>query len=175
MSDSLWHQAPVSMGFSREEYWSGLPCPPPEDLSDPGIEPGFPALQADSLPSELLGKHLTHEEVSPSPSSPMHLFHHPFLSQEFWFLLSSSSRPRILTCFSVRRSPVHSLYPCVPFEAMYPPVVRAIHSALVYPFLFSTSRSWQLPRLLLCRPYYASVFSSVQFSRSVMSDSLRPH
>ena len=32
-------QAPLSMGFSRQEYWSGLPCPPPEDLPDPGIEP----------------------------------------------------------------------------------------------------------------------------------------
>ena len=34
------HQAPLSMGFSRQEYWSGLPCPPPGDLPDPGIKPG---------------------------------------------------------------------------------------------------------------------------------------
>ena len=46
------HQAPLSMEFSRQEYWSGLPFPFPEDLSNPGIEPGSPALQADSLPSE---------------------------------------------------------------------------------------------------------------------------
>ena len=46
------HQAPLSMGFSRQEYWSGLPCPPPGDLPDPGIEPRSCALQADSLPSE---------------------------------------------------------------------------------------------------------------------------
>ena len=45
-------QAPVSVGFSRQEYWSGLPFPSPEDLPDPGIEPESPALQADSLPSE---------------------------------------------------------------------------------------------------------------------------
>ena len=41
------HQAPLSMGFSRQEYWSGLPCPPPGDLPNPGIEPvslTFPAL-----------------------------------------------------------------------------------------------------------------------------------
>ena len=38
------YQAPLSMGFSRQEYWSGLPFPSPEDLSDPGIEPGYPAL-----------------------------------------------------------------------------------------------------------------------------------
>ena len=45
-------QAPLFMGFSRLEYWSGLPCPPPGDLPDPGIEPRSPALQADSLLSE---------------------------------------------------------------------------------------------------------------------------
>ena len=43
------YQAPPSMGFSRQEYWSGLPFPSPGDLPDPGIEPGPPALQADSL------------------------------------------------------------------------------------------------------------------------------
>ena len=39
-------QAPLSMGFPREEYWAGLPFPSPADLPDPGIEPGFPTLQA---------------------------------------------------------------------------------------------------------------------------------
>ena len=46
-------QAPLSVGFSRQEYWSELPFPSPEDLPDPGIELGSPALQADSLPTEL--------------------------------------------------------------------------------------------------------------------------
>ena len=46
-------QAPLSMEFSRQEYWSGLPCPSPGDLPDPGIEPRSPALQAESLPFEL--------------------------------------------------------------------------------------------------------------------------
>ena len=46
----------LSMGFSRQEYWSGLPLPPPGDLPGPGIEPRSPALQADTLPSESLGK-----------------------------------------------------------------------------------------------------------------------
>ena len=49
-------QAPLSMGFSRQEYWSGLPFPPPGDLPDPGIEPGSPALEADALTSEPPGK-----------------------------------------------------------------------------------------------------------------------
>ena len=44
------------MGFSGQEYWSGLPCSPPGDLPDPGLEPGSSALQADSLPSEPPGK-----------------------------------------------------------------------------------------------------------------------
>ena len=53
---TLARQALLCMGFSRQERWSGLPYPPPGDLPDPGInsgiEPKFPALQADSLPSE---------------------------------------------------------------------------------------------------------------------------
>ena len=48
-------QAPPSMGFSRQEYWSGLPFPSPGDLPDPGIKPRSPTLQADALPSELKG------------------------------------------------------------------------------------------------------------------------
>ena len=47
------HQAPLPMGFSRPGYWSGLPFPSPGDLPNPGIDPGSPALQADSLPTEL--------------------------------------------------------------------------------------------------------------------------
>ena len=56
---TLWtvaYQAPPSMGFSRQEYWSGLPFPSPGDLPDPGIEPGSPAFQADALTSEPPGK-----------------------------------------------------------------------------------------------------------------------
>ena len=50
------YQVPPSMGFSRQEYWSGLPFPSPGDLPDPGIEPGSPALQADTLPTKPPGK-----------------------------------------------------------------------------------------------------------------------
>ena len=53
-------QAPLSMGFSRQEYWSGVPFPSPGDLPDPGIELWPPALQADSLPSE-------------PPGTPLHI------------------------------------------------------------------------------------------------------
>ena len=57
---TLWtvaYQAPLSMGFSRQEYWSGLPFPFPGDLPDPGIEPGSPTLEADSLTSEPQGSY----------------------------------------------------------------------------------------------------------------------
>ena len=53
---TLAHQACLSLGILQQEYWSGLPCPPPGDLPNPGIDPIFPALQADSLPAELSGK-----------------------------------------------------------------------------------------------------------------------
>ena len=61
MSDSVipWtvaRQAPLSMGFSRQEYWSGVSFPSPVDLPNPGVKPGSPTLQANSLPSESPGK-----------------------------------------------------------------------------------------------------------------------
>ena len=49
-------QAPLSKEFSSQEYWIGLPCPPPGDLPNPGIQLGSPELQANSLPTELSGK-----------------------------------------------------------------------------------------------------------------------
>ena len=51
------YQAPPSMEFSRQEYWSGLPFPSPGELPDPDIEPGSPTWQADALPSQPPGKH----------------------------------------------------------------------------------------------------------------------
>ena len=55
------YQAPWSMELSRQEYRSGLPFPPPEDLPNPGIEPGSPALRADALLSEPPGKSVSRE------------------------------------------------------------------------------------------------------------------
>ena len=56
-------QAPLSMGFSRQEYWSGLPFLSPGDLSDPGIKPRSPALQVDYLSSEPPGKSVRKGEI----------------------------------------------------------------------------------------------------------------
>ena len=62
------------MEFSRQESWSGVPCPPPGDLPNPGIEPGSPTLQADSLPSEPPGKpkwqnHVTNYTAEENPKN----------------------------------------------------------------------------------------------------------
>ena len=59
------YQAPPSMGFSRQEYWSGLPFLSAGDLPDPGIEPWSPAFQADALTSEPPGKPIVVVSVNP--------------------------------------------------------------------------------------------------------------
>ena len=75
------HQAPLSTGFSRQEYWSGLPFPSPGDLLDPGIKPISPALQADSLPFEPLGKLKTWD---------MTISHAPFSCNTYKYQKSSN-------------------------------------------------------------------------------------
>ena len=55
-TDSSLHQAPLSMGFSRQDYWSGLPLPAPGNLPNPGIESRSLTLSTDALPSEPPGK-----------------------------------------------------------------------------------------------------------------------
>ena len=86
------HQAPLSMEFSRQEYWTGLPFPSPGDLPDPGIEPRFSALQADSLPSEPPGKlpiwnkHFKIEEWHPKTSLPKIVAEKLFLRLDNWGL-----------------------------------------------------------------------------------------
>ena len=89
---TLWtiaYQAPLSMGFPRKEYWSGLPCASPGDIPDPEIKPESPALQADSLL-------LSHQKVKVKSLSGVRLFLTPwtvayqvppsmgFSSQECW-------------------------------------------------------------------------------------------
>ena len=66
------YQAPLSMGFSRQEYWSGLPLPSPEDLPNPRIELVSAALKADSLPSEPPGKAKVGlvQDLNPGPLAP---------------------------------------------------------------------------------------------------------
>ena len=69
------HQAPLSAEFSRQEYWSGLQFPSPEDLPKPGTEPESLALQADSLPFKLQG----------SPEFFFFFNHNTFITKSFFF------------------------------------------------------------------------------------------
>ena len=64
------HKTPQSLGFPRQEYWSGLPSSSPGDLPDSGIQPGSPALQADSLPSQPPGRPLCPEWPPQSMAAP---------------------------------------------------------------------------------------------------------
>ena len=63
------YQAPPSMGFSRQEYWSGLPFPSPGDLPDPGIEPWSPTFQADALTSEPPGNSKWIKDLNVKPET----------------------------------------------------------------------------------------------------------
>ena len=68
---TLWivaHQAPLSMGFSREEYWSGFPCPPPRDLPNPGIKPA--SLMSPALAGRFFTTSATWEPPPPAPPPP---------------------------------------------------------------------------------------------------------
>ena len=90
---TLWtvaHQAPLSMGFVWQEYWSGLPFPPPGSLPDPGIEPGSPAFQADTLTSEPPGK--PHDQPRQHIKKQRHYFANIGLSSESYDFSSSHIR-----------------------------------------------------------------------------------
>ena len=95
-------QAPLSMGFSRQEFWSGQPSPSPGDIPDPRIKAGFPALQTDSLPSKPQGKtkcqSLSHVQLFATPWTITH--QDPpsmeFLRKEYW-----SGQPFPSTSFKV--------------------------------------------------------------------------
>ena len=70
-------QSPLSIGYSRQEYWSGLPCPLPGDLPNPGIEPRSPTLQVDSLPSEPPWKPSVLRKQTLGPQAWSHVQYHP--------------------------------------------------------------------------------------------------
>ena len=88
-------QAPQSMGFPRSEYWSGLSCPPPEDLPDPGIKPGYPALQADSVLSEPPGKSF----IFPLPACPIFPSFKVPVGKPFQLLQPENSSPWFILDF----------------------------------------------------------------------------
>ena len=87
------HQVPLSMRFSRQGYWSGLPFSSPGDLPNPGIEPGSPVLQANSLPTELQGKpvHKSRRRKSRNNKSPESTKQKTSLPQEKFIMANNNN------------------------------------------------------------------------------------
>ena len=114
------------MGFSRQEYWSGLPCPPPGDLPNPGMEPRSPTLQADSLPSEPPGEpKLMHRFSSVQSLSRVQLFVTPWTAacQASLSITNSQSSPKPMSIESVM--PSNHLILCCPLlllPSIYPSI-----------------------------------------------------
>ena len=91
------HQAPLSLAFSRREHWSGLPCPPPGDLPNPGIEPRSPKFQVNSLPSEPPGEPGSIGRPAPSGRDKVR----PDGALDLYFCFTEWSRQKIKTISSV--------------------------------------------------------------------------
>ena len=130
VSDSLWPHglSPTRLlcpwGFSRQEYWSGLPCPPPGDLPSPGLEPRSPALQVDSLPSEPPGK------CKNTGVGSLSLLQRIFLTQELnWDLLHFRW---ILYQLSYQGSPILSL---LGPRLFFNPSIKIFISLIIYVWL----------------------------------------
>ena len=120
------------MGFSRQECWSGLPCPPPGHLPNPGIKPESPALQADSLPLTLQGNPCVYG------ISPLFWISFPFRSPQ------STEVPVRYSRFSLVPYFIHSsVFISVPTSQFIPPIFSLPVS--VYVFCISVSQ------LLLCK------------------------
>ena len=105
------HQAPLSLGFSKQEYWSGLPFPSPGD-PNPGIEPRSPALQVDSLPTEPPGSPNTQhscqlERLNPDPTDLFSLH----LSSLFLFCFKPLDLEVVVFAAIASSSPIVSLNP----------------------------------------------------------------
>ena len=100
---TLWtvaHQGPPFMGFSRQEYWIGLPFPSLGDLPNPGIKPRSPSLQENSLPSEPQGSPIQGYKAHFLPHSFVHLFQHHLL-QRYMFLCWITLIPLLKTKLTI--------------------------------------------------------------------------
>ena len=123
---TLWSvacQVPLSMGFSKQEYWSGLPCPPSEDLPDPGIKPQSPALQAESL--------LLSHQGSPCTCVCVYIYMYVYL---YWNA-SAVSEWKLLLCQT----------PCDPMDYTVHGILQARILEWV-DFPFSRGSSWPRDR-----------------------------
>ena len=107
------HQAPPSMGFSRKEYWSGLPFPPPGDLPNPGIELRSPALQAEALTSEPPGKpSIKQWELTQRKPLEYKTWHHPTTSSTLWRTPHLNHKQNKNTNPIISKQDYHFTHPC---------------------------------------------------------------
>ena len=157
VSDSLQlHGLPARhvcpRGFSRQEYWSRLPCPPPEDIPNPGIKPMSPPLQMYSLLSELLGN------LKNTGVDSLSLLQGIFLTQE--------SNQDLLNCrwilyqLSYQGSPI-------PLLGIYPEEIiieKHTHISVFIAALFTIARIWKQPRYLLADKWIKNCGTCTQWS-----------
>ena len=121
---TLWtlaHQGPLSMRFSRQEYWSGLPSPSPGDLPNAGIEPGSPALQVDSLPTELQGKRTNSQML---------------LSVQFSYSVMSDSATQWTAAHQISLSNSQNLLKLMSIESVMPSNYLILCHPLLLPSIF---------------------------------------
>ena len=146
------YQAPPSVGFSRQECWSGLPFPSPGDLPHPGIKPGSPALWADALPSEPPGKprknHIVGQSSLAGELTPLIVIFLPHWHLQYFSSLRSACLPDVhgLCCFSRNVSKGSCLKEKKPYSHISLPIKRVrMASAVCFQSASKQKWNWQLP------------------------------
>ena len=161
---TIARQDPLFMGFSRQEYWSALPFPSPEDLPSTGIKPGYSAFQTDSLLTELRGKLSILLMLSQIQLSILSIPCSRYCGAEkkhSCFALSKLLNERICE---------YNKSVAIKFERLCFAVI--LQGTILF---WGTEIFVYKPMCWENRPWLCFQFSSVQFSCSVVSDSLQPH
>ena len=147
------HQAASFMGFSRLEYWSGLPCPPPGDLPDPGIEPiapASPALTDGFFTTEPPEKpHFCHPTVKLNHNYTYTLFILPLLPPSYPSRPPQSTRQGFL-CYTATSHQLSILYLIVYICWCYILCLSQLLPSSIGPALFTVSGTWKQPRCPSC-------------------------
>ena len=148
------HQASLSLGFSRQEYWSGLQCPPPGDLPNSGIKPRSPTWQVDSLPSEPQGKPRN------TGVGVLSLLQGNFLTQESnWSLLHCR---RIIYQLSYPGSPTSIIAPVLLLSFGYHNVIKCSVRIYLWLLFCYLVLSWKTSYLTIIKKWTVSIFHQPQ-------------
>ena len=149
------------MGFSWQGYWSGLPCPSPGDLPNPGIEPGSPTLLADALPSEPPGKSLTRNDKTASYLISQHHSFSQFSSVRSFSHVQLFANPWTAACqASLSLINSQNLLKLTSIESVMPPNHLSLcHPLLFPPLIFPRIRVFS-KESALCTRSLASIFDT---------------